>query len=164
MTRGLDLSTLATLALLALGATPPAPGQPDVACPPSYKEAKGPCDAPAGALRACTYPEGRCECLRSVPCSGAAQPLGEPRWLCVPKRTDGCPDGTPSPGSACTKPGKKCSYGTCGSIELTCDPKTRKWFISGGVAPPPSRPDAGPPPHPTPVPPTKIRGPGAGPS
>jgi hypothetical protein len=151
MKRGLVVSTLA---LLSLGATPPppAPPGPDVACPPSFKQATGACD-PRGPT-SCTYAEGRCECLRSVPCSGAAQPLGEPRWLCVPKRTDGCPDGTPSPGSPCTKPGKKCSYGTCGSIELSCDAKTHKWFISGGVAPPPSRPDAGPPPHPTPVPPT----------
>jgi hypothetical protein len=154
------------LALLALGSTTGAPAAPDTRCPPSFRQAAGPCDPSALPGGACTYPEGRCECERTIPCSGVPHPPGEPQWRCQAKRTDGCPDAQPPPGAACARPGKKCSYGNCGSIELTCEAKTRKWVISGGVAPPPSAPHAPPTPPPTPVPkpePTRRRVPATGP-
>jgi hypothetical protein len=144
------------LALLALGSTPLAPTGQDIACPPTFKQAAGACDPRVSAGHVCTYPEGRCTCVRSIPCSGVPSPPGEPQWRCHAARTDGCPDAQPAQGSACTKPGKKCSYGDCGSIELTCDGKTRKWLISGGAAPPPSAP--GPPPAP-PLKPTPVAAP-----
>src|SRR6185295_20285104 len=79
-------------------------------------------------------------CTRSVPCSGVPQPPGEPRWRCEPRRTDGCPDAAPAQGAACKTPGKTCSYGSCGSLAYTCAADSRKWFVSGGTAPPPSMP------------------------
>jgi hypothetical protein len=139
------------LSLLVLGATALPAAGPDVACPPSFKQATGPCDPRVGPAT-CSYPEGRCECVRSVPCSGVLQPAGEPRWKCQAKRTDGCPDNQPAQGAACSKPGKKCSYGDCGGMELTCDAKTRKWTVTGIVAPPPSAPGPGPGPQPKPTP------------
>jgi hypothetical protein len=145
MTKGL------AIALVALGGTAVAPAGPDVQCPPSFKQAVGACDPSALPGGSCTYPEGHCECVRSIPCSGVPHPPGEPQWRCQQKRTDGCPDAQPAPGAACMKPGKKCSYGSCGAMELTCEAKTRKWVVSGVVAPPPSRPDAGAPPRPIPA-------------
>ena len=141
----------AVLALLAFASSAVAHAGPDVGCPRSYRQATGPCDPRTSSGEVCTYPEGRCSCVRSVPCSGVPHPPGEPAWKCEPKRTDGCPDGQPTQGGACTKPGKKCSYGSCGSLELTCDAKTKKWLISGGTAPPPSAPGCGLP-HPGPTP------------
>ena len=142
---------LTVLALGALGSSALATAGPDAACPPTFKQATGACDPRVSAGQVCTYPEGRCTCARTVPCSGVPSPPGEPRWKCQAARTDGCPEHQPAQGAACTKPGKKCSYGDCGSLELTCDAKTRKWFISGGVGPPPSAPGAGPLPRPVPV-------------
>ena len=139
------------LALLALASAALAAGGTDARCPRTFKQASGPCDPGTSYGEMCVYPEGRCACVRSIPCSGVPQPPGEPRWKCEAKRTDGCPDAQPSQGAACTKPGKKCSYGDCGSTELTCDAKTKKWLISGGVGPPPSLP-GGPLPHPGPAP------------
>jgi hypothetical protein len=139
------------LALLALGSMALAHAGPDVACPRTYKQATGPCDPRTSSGEVCTYPEGRCSCVRSVPCSGVPQPAGEPAWKCEPKRTDGCPDVAPTQGAACTKPNKKCVYGHCGSIELTCDAKTKKWIVSAVGAPPPSAPGGGLP-HPGPAP------------
>jgi hypothetical protein len=139
------------LALLALASTAPAAGGPDARCPRTFKQASGPCDPGTSYGEFCVYPEGRCACVRSIPCSGVPQPPGEPRWKCETRRTDGCPDAQPAQGAACSKPGKKCSFGDCGSTELTCDPKTKRWFISGGTAPPPSVPH-GPLPHPGPAP------------
>jgi hypothetical protein len=124
---------------------------PDVGCPPTFKQATGACDPRLGAGRACVYPEGRCVCTREIPCSGVPRPPGEPAWKCQPKRTDGCPEAEPAQGAACGKPGKRCSYGDCGSVEYTCDPKARRWQITGGVSPPPSAPHESPPPRPAPV-------------
>jgi hypothetical protein len=145
---------LAALAALVSPARASEPG-----CPPTFKQASGPCDPRTGpASKACVYPEGRCTCARTVPCSGVPQPPGEPRWKCTPARTDGCPEDQPPQGRACAKPGLRCAYGDCGSIELTCDASARVWLVTGGHAPPPSlpgpppRPPAPPPPKPTPAP------------
>ena len=134
----------------------------DARCPASFAQASGVCDerATSGAL-ACRYPEGKCSCVRSTPCSGVPMPPGEPRWRCQAARTDGCPNDAPSQGGACKSPGKTCSYGNCGSIAYTCDAQNRAWFISGGTAPPPSmaggggvhalpHPSGAPPPPPQP--------------
>ena len=110
-------------------------------CPASFAKASGACDERVSSgARACVYPEGKCSCTRSTPCSGVPMPPGEPRWRCQPARTDGCPNDAPAQGGACAVPGKTCSYGDCGSLAYTCDPQKRTWFISGGTAPPPSMP------------------------
>lgn len=124
-------------------------------CPASFAKASGACDvAVSPPSRSCVFPEGKCTCLASVPCSGVPRPPGEPRWKCRAARTDGCPDDAPAPGGACAKPGKTCSYGECGSLAYTCDAGRRTWFISGVVAPPPSAPGGGARPAPTTVVPT----------
>ena len=108
---------------------------------------------------ACMYPEGKCSCVRSTPCSGVPRPPGEPRWRCQAARRDGCPNDAPPQGGACAAPGKTCSYGNCGSIAYTCDAQKRAWFISGVTAPPPSMAGGGGvhalphPPGPPPLPP-----------
>ena len=139
------------LAIAVLALSSAALAGPDAPCPPSFKQAAGACDPRVTGGQTCAYPEGRCVCARGIPCSGVPSSPGEARWKCQAARTDGCPDAQPAQGAACAKPGKKCSYGDCGSLELTCDAKTRKWLISGGVGPPPSAPGAGPLPRPVPV-------------
>lgn len=110
-------------------------------CPASFAKASGACDEQVRSdAQACVYPQGKCTCERSTPCSGVPMPPGERRWRCRATRTDGCPDDAPAQGSECRAPGKTCSYGDCGSLAYTCDPQKRTWSISGGTAPPPSMP------------------------
>lgn len=123
--------------LLGLAPTALPPGADTPQCPPTFREAKGACNP---RVSACAYPEGRCSCARTTPCSGVPQPPGAPAWKCVAARTDGCPNDAPAQGAACAKPGQTCSYGDCGSLAYSCDQKSRTWFISGGVGPPPSAP------------------------
>jgi len=111
----------------------------DARCPTSFAKASGACDERfMPTSDACVYPQGKCSCVRSTPCSGVPQPPGEPRWRCRAVRTDGCPNDAPPQGGTCASAGKTCSYGNCGSLAYTCDPKKRTWFVSGVTAPPPS--------------------------
>ncbi len=111
----------------------------EAACPASFAKASGACDERLNSgAQPCVYPEGKCSCTRSRPCSGVPMPPGEPRWRCQATRTDGCPNDAPPQGGICTAAGKTCSYGDCGSLAYICDPQKRTWFISGGTAPPPS--------------------------
>ena len=125
----------------------------DARCPPSFAKASGACDERVSSgAQACAYPEGKCSCVRSTPCSGVPMPPGEPRWRCQAARRDGCPNDAPPQGGACAAPGKTCSYGNCGSITYSCDAQKRTWFVSGVTAPPPSMAGGGgvhAPPHPT---------------
>jgi hypothetical protein len=141
---------IAALALLTVAAVARAAAP----CPATFAAAAGACDeraTPPG--RVCTFPQGKCTCVRSVPCSGVPQPPGEPRWKCEAARTDGCPNAAPQQGAACKTPGKACSYGSCGSMTYTCAADKRTWFVSGMVAPPPAAARGGamfvPPPPPS---------------
>ena len=116
----------------------------DARCPASFAKASGACDERVSSgAHACVYPEGKCSCVRSTPCSGVPMPPGEPGWRCQAARRDGCPNDAPPQGGACKSPGKTCSYGNCGSFAYTCDAHNRAWFISGGTAPPPGMPGGG---------------------
>jgi len=135
----------------------------EAGCPASFAKASGACDERAGAgARVCAYPEGKCRCMRSTPCSGVPMPPGEPRWRCQAARTDGCPNDAPAQGSRCATAGKTCSYGDCGSLAYTCDQRNHSWFISGGTAPPPSMPGSGA--HPSPQAPVKSAPPASRPA
>jgi hypothetical protein len=77
-------------------------------------------------------------CAVTAPCSGVPQP---PREVCRPARTDGCAETAPAQGSKCSKVGRSCTYGDCGTLTYTCG-SNRRWVVTGGTAPPPSPPPA----------------------
>ena len=59
----------------------------DARCPASFATARGACDARVtSGAQPCAYPEGKCTCMRSTPCSGVPMPPGEPRWRCQAAR------------------------------------------------------------------------------
>ena len=109
-------------------------------CPASFASASVTASCDPRVAQPCPYPEGRCVCAATHPCSGVPQPPGPPRWLCRATRRDGCPDNAPAQNGACALPGRTCSYGDCGSIAYTCQSTTKTWIITGGAAPPPSTP------------------------
>jgi hypothetical protein len=132
---------VAGLACLAWVAAARAEAPP---CPASFAAAVGACDeraTPPG--RACVFPQGKCTCARTAPCSGVPQPPGPPQWKCEATRTDGCPRAAPQSDAACKKPGLACTYGSCGSMTYTCLADKRTWFVSSVVAPPPIAPGGG---------------------
>jgi hypothetical protein len=111
----------------------------DARCPASFATATGACDERVrSAAQRCLYPEGKCSCVRSTPCSGVPMPPGPPLWRCEAARKDGCPNDAPPQGATCAPPGRTCSYGNCGSRTYTCDAQKRTWFISSVAPPPPS--------------------------
>ena len=116
----------------------------DAPCPASFATASGACDERVSSpAQGCVYPEGKCSCVRSTPCSGVPRPPGPPLWRCEAGRKDGCPNDAPPEGARCAPPGKTCSYGHCGSRTYTCDAHKRTWFISSVAPPPPSRAGGG---------------------
>ncbi len=104
------------------------------AAAPTAAPAKGPsCPASFSAVTegqdcaapgpACTFPEGRCECVRGEDCKGTPSTraelaeLNRLRWHCERKRTDGCPT---APGGACPTEGVTCTYAGCCPDFYTC--------------------------------------------
>ena len=106
-------------------------------CPRSFGEAPGAsCEAPGDLGSACTYTEGRCECIHSLHCGrgGAVRALSSPEpnqiLSCTTRACDGVAES-----SACSNEGATCR-GPASTCYAFYECKTGRWALVQAGPPP----------------------------